>query len=190
MNRIVSIVLIFTLTGLVGCGHNPPSENPPTASNPSQNVARNAQIIRTATAQAVSLGLTIYANQDRRAEALIVANKISGMVEFTALPYINGTSGVSSAAANGFLTGQFVDLPSEVQSIISLAAIILDTYLPAPSADTVLSAEQLSYVRAFFQGLNDGSEQFSAKPPAQRAAPGLLERAAPASKPAWFNTDK
>ncbi len=187
MNRIASLVLLFALAG---CSHTAPSTNPPIASNPptsDPNAARNAQIIQTATTQAVSLGLTIYANEGHRADALIIANKISQMVGATALPYLNGTSGVSSAAVNGFLTGQFVNLPPEAQSIASLAAIILDTYLPAPSANSVLDADQLSYIKASFQGLNDGAAQFSAHPPAERAVPKAYTPRE-VSRALWFNT--
>ncbi len=185
MKNITSLALILCLCG---CSHSGSNSTPPTTTV-DDNAARNAQIIRIATTQAVSLGLNVYANEGHRVDALMIAQKIQDIVSSSALPYLNGTSGATSAAVNGFLNGQFVGLPDEAQSFISLAAMILDSYLPAPSATAVLDANQLLYIKAFFNGLNDGAAQFSANPPAERAVP--MARAVRArSTASWFNTAK
>lgn len=205
---VASLILAFCL---FGCGSStPPATTEPVTSVPvtttpvtttppvttttpvfvpDPNAARNAAIIQTATAQAVALGLNVYAGEGHAADAMTIATKMKEIVSTTALPYLSGTQGASSSAINGFLNGQFVTLPSEAQSILSLAAVLLDTYLPAPSANALLDADQLSYVRAFFQGLNDGSAQYIANPPAATAtvkAVTVREK----STAAWFNPNK
>lgn len=192
---------LFLLVCLFGCGSTPQAPVPPVSTTPTTpvpttpeapvfvpdpNAARNASIIQTATTQAVALGLSVYANEGHAADALTIATKMKELVGTTALPYLNGTSGATSAAVNGFLNGQFVSLPSEAQSIASLAAILLDTYLPAPTANAVLDADQLSYIKAFFQGLNDGAAQYIANPAA--IPKSALKRGTGAG--AWFNPTK
>ncbi len=188
-----SIAVLCLVVALSGC-HNPfhspaPVSTVPGTTTSDPNAARNAQIIQVATAQAVALGLNVYANEGHRDEALVIATKIKEMVGSSALAYLNGTTGASSAAVNTFMNSQFVNLPGEAQSFISLAATLLDTYLPAPSANSVIDADQLSYIKAFFQGLSDGATQFAANPPAVKAVPNA-KAVRQKSVAAWFNTAK
>lgn len=195
--KIASLAFVILLTGC-GTASAPTTTTPATTASTTTvdpTAARNASIIQIATAQAVALGLNVYANEGNQAEAVDIANKIKELVSATALPYLNGTTGATSAAINGFMNGQFVTLPSEAQSFISLAAALLDNYLPAPSATTVLNADQLTYIKAFFQGLNDGATQFLVNPP---TAPATVTPAKPAavkkdvmrSTAMWFNSSK
>lgn len=193
--KLASLTLVLLL---VGCGNTGPVSTTPTTAGPvtttivvtaDPNAARNASVIQIATAQAVALGLNVYSNEGHSADALLIATKIKELITTGALPYLNGTSGASSAAVNTFINGQFVTLPSEAQSFISLAAVLLDQYLPAPSANSVLDSDQLLYIKAFMQGLSDGAAQFSADPPAAPATPkAAVPRAI--SKAAWFNPKK
>lgn len=195
-----SVLFLATMVAFTGCGStntqptvpvNTPITTPVATVLPQSdpNAARNAAVIQIATSQALALGLNVYANEGHAAEATMIAQRIKDLVTSSALPYLNGTSGASSSAVNGFLNGQFVTLPSEAQSLISLAATLLDSYLPAPSANTVLNDDQLRYVKAFFNGLNDGAAQVIANPP---AAPLVAKPKAVQAKStaAWFNTTK
>ncbi len=183
-----SLATLTLVLALVGCGGSSTPPGTPPVTNTDQ-AARNAEIIRVATAQAVALGLNVYAGQGHNADAMVVAQKVKDLVATTALPYLTGASGATSAAVNGFLNGQFVNLPSIAQDFISLSAMVLDHYLPAPSADSILDATQLSYITAFFNGLNDGATQFIANPPAVKPVPSpKIEH--PRSTAAWFNVSK
>ena len=125
------------------------------------NAPRNALIIKTATTQSISLGLGLLTTAKQKSEVDLIAGKVNQVVSSSILPYLNGTSGATSAGVNGFVNGQFVDLPAEARTLISLAAMLLDQYLPAPSADSVMNPDQLLYVKAFFQGVVDGTSRFS-----------------------------
>ncbi len=155
----IATVCLITLTG---CGSKPPA--PPTegtTTTPDATVVRNAELIHLATTEALAIGLSVY-SKSHPGEAADIASKIREITSTTALAYLNGTSGASAAAVNGFLNSQFVTLPPDAVNSIALAAALLDSYLPAPSASTILSEAQLSYIKAFVQGLNDGSVQFLA----------------------------
>lgn len=197
MKSVSILILLVALTATSGCGTSGTTPTTPvttpttttvvTQSDP--NAVRNASVIQIATAQAVALGLNVYANEGHAAEALLIAQKMKELVSTSALPYLNGTSGASSSAVNAFLNGQFVTLPDEAQSLIALAATLLDSYLPAPSANAVLDADQLLYVKAFFNGLNDGASQIVSNPP---VAPAVAKPKSVQAKStaAWFNTNK
>ena len=195
MKHVSIFILIAALCAAPGCGNKTGSDAPvttvPTTTtiNTDPNAARNASIIRIATAQAVQLGLNVYSNEGHKTEALLIAEKIKTLIGSGALPWLNGNSGASSAAVNTFMNGQFVTLPSEAQDLISLAASLLDSYLPAPSANAVLDSNQLLYVQAFFNGLTEGATQFAGDPPAAPAVPKARSIRA-RSTAAWFNTQK
>ena len=121
--------------------------------------------------------------------AIHPAAKIKTLVTGSALPYLNGSSSATSAAINGFISSQLVTLPGEAQSLISLAAVVLDNYIPAPSASTVLSVDQLAYVKAFFDGLNDGASNFATASLSTVATPAKPAARA-VSNAAWFNVTK
>lgn len=185
---VVPALAILLCLGITGCGNTPVTGTAPTVSV-DQNAARNAQAIQFATSQSVTLALSVYAAEGHGPEALDIATKIKGLVTATALPYLDGASGASSAAVNGFIGSQFVTLPAQAQGFISLAAAVLDTYLPAPSANAVMDATQLLYVKAFFNGLNDGASQFSLNSP--NAVPAKPAAGAKDVTPgAWFNVVK
>ncbi len=168
MRIVKTLALCLALSiAATGCGKpasNQPipgigSTTPPAAPDPA--VARNAEIIHLATSESVSIGLSVYA-KSHPAEAANIATKIKEISGTTALAYLNGSSGASSAAVNGFLNSQFVALPPDATQLIALAAALLDQFLPAPDAATFLTDAQFTYLKAFFQGLNDGAAQYLA----------------------------
>ncbi len=159
MKKLAIVLCLILACAAPGCKKPTAPTTPPTSTDPS--IATNAEIIHLATSEALSIGLNVYA-RSHPAEAAAIATKIKEIASTNALAYLNGTSGASSAAVNGFLNSQFVTLPPEATQLIALAAALLDAYLPAPTADTILSAAQYSYLKAFVQGLSDGSAQFLA----------------------------
>ncbi len=179
-------VLALILEMSIGCGHSP---TPPIISNSTgqtDTVAKNAQLIRLAASQSVALGLSAYASDGHQAEAVAIATKMRAIVTSSALPYFAGATGAPSAMINAFINGQFVELPGIAQSVIGFAASILDSYVPAPAAGAYLSADQVTYIKAFFQGLDDGAVQFLASPlPATKAMSKDAPVAIPNGK--WFN---
>lgn len=155
-------VLLLSFTP--SCKHTTPAPTPPSTGTPPvvvtdpATIAKNSDLIRLSTTEAISLGLSLYAKSNPQL-AGVIATKMQG-IDAALLAYLNGSSGASAAAVNAFLNGQFVDLPPEIRNIIALAASLLDNYLPAPSADALLGAAQYAYIKAFVQGLTDGSAQF------------------------------
>jgi len=161
MRNVMALALVIVLAG---CGDGGGITTPGTTTS-EPVVDRNSRVIKVATTQAVALGLRVYANGGHQKDAPIIALKIKEIIRASITPYLNSTSGASTAAVNGFLSGQFVSLPDQVKELIALAASMLDAYLPVPTADAVLNPEHLSYIKSFFAGLNDGCEQFLLNPP-------------------------
>ncbi len=75
----------------------------------------------------------------------------------------------------------FSHIPTEASGFISLAASALDQFLPVPSADGYLSAEQVSYLKAFFTGVSSGADAYLVGNPAKSYR-------APRAPGQWFKT--
>ena len=159
MNRHLLCTALVLVLFTPACKHATPTDPSTNAAPDAAAIQRNSNLIQLSTTEAISLGLSLYGKSQPQL-AQMIATKLQEISSTTALAYLDGQSGASSAAVNGFLNAQFVDLPPEVKSIIALAASLLDAYLPAPTATTILSPTQYTYLRAFFQGLTDGSAQF------------------------------
>ncbi len=160
MNRLL-LCAVLLLPFTPACKLTTPTPGTPPSTNTAPDaatIAKNSDLIRLSTTEAISLGLSLYAKNNPQL-AGVIATKMQG-IDTALLAYLNGQSGASSAAVNGFLNGQFVDMPPEIKNIIALAASLLDAYLPAPAADTLLGPAQYAYLKAFTQGLTDGSAQY------------------------------
>lgn len=188
-NFVLTAALVLALSPILGCGKPLPPPAPgttPSTSAAPDPTASNAALIRAATAESLTVGLSFYAGQGHDKEAAIIAAQIKDFSNATALAYLNGTSGATTAAVNGFLGAQIVSLPPDAANLIHLAATVLDALpeMSAPTVTTVLSPAQLSYLTAFFQGLSDGSTQYLAGIQPSAAAKAKDQ---PKAVGAWFN---
>lgn len=163
MKVFTRVCLALMVLSLLGCGGGTPPvvipPNPPpvnTDPNPPPN-QNTLALIQSATSATVSAGLAFYA-KDHPDEAAKIAKEIKDIVDTVVMPYLNGsTTGISSAAINAILTNNFAGLPQIAKDLITLAATLLDSYLPAPDPGTFLSDAQVAYVKAFFNGLSTGA---------------------------------
>lgn len=149
------LVLSFT-----GCGTPTP---PPVPTDPGTTTGANpttVALIQSATAKTVSVGLAFYATKNAE-EAKKVAAQIQSIVATTVLPYLNGATGLSSSVVDAVLKQNFINLPGLAKDVIALAATLLDSYIPAPS-EVLMSAANVAYMKAFFNGLNQGCADFLA----------------------------
>lgn len=103
----------------------------------------------------------VYFGSDNPEEAKRIALEVQSIVITNVLPYLDGATGISSAIVDAFLKQSFVHLPQIVKDIISTAAVILDQYVPIPGA-SALSANSISYIKAFFKGLSEGCADYAA----------------------------
>lgn len=82
----------------------------------------------------------------------------------TFLAYLNGDHVGSSQVVNETMnTTLFTNVPPDVKMAILAASAVLDLYLPAPDSGTVMSADQIDYLRAFVTGLKNGVKDFNTK---------------------------
>lgn len=142
---LVSILAVFS-----GCAFNKPS--------PATVVA----IINVGTDEALVISLQQWEQKDRY-NTKKAATDISAVVTNVLIPYLDNNKNLASNALNTILTDNLItipDIPNSIKSAIQLSAVILDDYLPAPTASTYLTADQISYVRAFLTGLQTGSNQY------------------------------
>lgn len=157
-----------------------------------QPVVSTETDITIGTESAVLVGLTALSVANPGL-ARIVATALSAVANGAALPYLHGTEGavgaVSSAAINSALAAQCVSLPAEAQVLVTIAAGVLDEYLPIPGAATYLSPAHVAYLEDFFKGISNGCADFSggryaAESHAQRTVGGhWLNLKALAAKP-------
>lgn len=176
-NIFVAIAFLLAMAlPISGCAK--PSGNGGSTSDNGPSPVVVASLINIGTSSAVNLGLEQWSKKDAGI-AKTTANDIHSVVSEVVLPYLNNNTGLSSAAINTLLKDKIVNLPNmpmDVQNAIVLAATLLDSYLPAPSATTYLNPDQISYIKAFLTGLDSGCQQYLAgipPPPAPKLNKGI-----------------
>ncbi len=184
---VLSLALLLSLSIFTpGCGNSTPSApstNPgtTTASGPTQDqINANCTEIAMLTSNSINIALSGYAAADPVA-AKAVAAQIQTIVLGTLIPYLKGSGHTESDAINALLKQNFVTLPGIVASGISVAASILDHYLPVPGPNTFLSTAEVQYVTCFVQSVSDGAGLFIG---GTKARADLKVQAAPG---AWLN---
>lgn len=171
---IFCLTILFGVLPISGCHHatpTPPSNGTPTVDQPNPTIVG---IIKITTSEGVNFGLSQVAKADNgknRDQIVAVATHVRGIISDTVIPYLDGNGNVSSAVVNSILKEQlFADsVPAEVQQFITLAASILDLYVPVPDVNTALTVAQKAYVRSFFVGLISGCDSFLTNQPAKKS---------------------
>lgn len=164
-------------TGSNATGTAPASSN----SGSSFNIqpAQIAALINIGTSQALSFGLGQWKDT---ASATLAATQIKSLIAGTVQPYLSGSQSVPSDIVNTILKDQlFTTIPVQAQLLITGAASFLNGYLQPPSANTFLSADEVSYLQAFFNGLSSGSDLYLSGHPA-KSMPKM-----PRGEPRWLN---
>lgn len=160
------LALCFTLT-FTGCGTagggstGGTGTGTPPPSNPNKPLILMG--ITTGTEIATNQGLILLA-KSKPAVALETATALKRAIDTVLTPYLNGASTVpiTSAALHELLNSSlFTGVDPTIRQAIAAAGAILDAYLPAPTASSYLSADQLDYVHAFLNGISKGCGDFS-----------------------------
>jgi len=140
----------FALLGFTGC---PASKYDPTP----EQITKNSDKIRAGTQKAVAYGMKQWAIKNPEL-AKQVATQLVKNIDEVVMPYLDNSQGVASSVLEAFIQQKMTkDLPADVQNLISMAAAVLDAYLPAPAPDKYLKAWQLGYLKAFLQGVSQGA---------------------------------
>ena len=92
-----------------------------------------------------------------------IATAASTNISTNILPYLNnGATLLTSAEIETYLqTAMFDKLPDEVKTAVVAAFAVLDLYLPIPDSKTYLTADQIKLISAFFQGVQQGCDEFN-----------------------------
>lgn len=140
------VMALFVVLFLSGCASTP-------AVNP-------MALIHNGASAASIVGLTAYGKKHQE-DAAMVAKIVKTIVENDVLPYLNDNAmQISSDALNILLSQKFNSLSPEIKAFISVAAGVLDAYLPVPKVGTLLNVDQVCYLKAFFTGLDEGTAAF------------------------------
>lgn len=126
----------------------------------SDNSALIKRTLQTAGEQGAKLGLKKWAEKhpDAAKEAAVA---LSRNIDEKILPYLNGdVLGASDQVSELIDSSLFNGVPDEVKMGIQAAAVVLDLYLPIPSATENLNADHVAFLKAFMAGLKDGCDSF------------------------------
>ena len=111
--------------------------------------------VQSITSGVVQLGFSVWAGKNPTQAAAVAAQVSQGCD--TALDYLRNNSGAATTVLDAVMQAKLTDnLPPEIQDMIVAAAGILDTVLPAPGPDTILTQAQLAYAVGFVQGVKNG----------------------------------
>jgi len=107
-----------------------------------------------------AFGLKKWGEKDP-ASAKECATALSANIKGVLIPYLDGQNLPSSAEVQAFINSSlFKNVNPAVKEAIVAASVALDAVLPIPKADTYLNADQVSYVKAFLTGLQQGCDQY------------------------------
>lgn len=105
-------------------------------------------------------GLKEWAKKDEPSAKECAASLTKNIKE-KLLPYLEGGNLPSSDQVQAFLSSSlFNGVKPEVKQAIILASMALDAILPIPSANAYLNADQVSYIKAFLEGVASGCDAF------------------------------
>jgi len=134
------------LTGLSGC------------EKPSPESIR--KMLKGAGENGAYYGLKEWAKKDEPS-AKECATALTKNIKEKLLPYLNGGNLPSSDQVQAFLSSSlFTNVKPEVKQAIVLASMALDAILPIPGANTYLTEDQVSYIKAFLEGVSEGCDAF------------------------------
>lgn len=174
VGRFVAMMfLICLLTVQSGCGSS--SQNAATGTDPTVSttpvtvdVAGNVNKIQNLTTAGINLSFIGFGQSSPDTVKLAATDAIAN-VQGTILPFLNGGGNLSASAVQALVQDKVLSkFPSALQSGIELAAATLDAVLPEPTSDQVLTANELAYLKAFWTGVVNGSQQYLAGAPASR----------------------
>jgi hypothetical protein len=105
-------------------------------------------------------GLKQWAKKDE-ASAKECAEALSTNITGTLIPYLDGGNLPSSEEVQAMLNSSlFKNVNPAVKDAIVAVSVALDAVLPIPKADSYLSKDEVSYIKAFLKGLADGCSRF------------------------------
>jgi len=145
-------VLAAVLMLAPGCGETPGSITP------QQQIEKTAQLINMGTSSATAIGLVAVPD---KAEADKVAVLIKEILSTSVLPILNGDEAGITAGLQKILTLDMFNDPklAKAKLILETAIPLLKTQLPADLLDKAtgkIRADVVAYVKAFFNGVNEG----------------------------------
>jgi hypothetical protein len=149
-------LLVFSLFLLAlapaGCTRKPVTE---------ETAIKRGNKIQDVTCIAVNYGLVQLAKKDK-ALADKTAAETRKYIQELVLPFLTNQEGISTLIVHQALEQKLLDqFSDDVRELISLAAVVLDQYIPAPAPDKYLSKEHVIYLTAFFKGLDEGCAKYS-----------------------------
>ncbi len=155
----VALSGILMLSGCSSGGGNPA----PTGTVVNTGKPIIVAAIQSASELATNSGLIALAKSNP-ASASEAATNLVTVINTNLLPYLRGGSIGTSAIVHDLLnTSLLSNLNPIIASAIATAGAILDAYLPAPSAATYLSPDEVDYIVAFLSGVSKGCTDFQTK---------------------------
>lgn len=107
-----------------------------------------------------AFGLKKWAEKEPAA-AKEAATALTANIIGTLIPYLDGGKLPSSSEVQAIITSSlFKNVNPAIKDAIIACSVALDAVLPIPSADTYLTADQVSYVKAFLTGVKQGCDQY------------------------------
>lgn len=154
---LVSFVFLVSMPAIMtGCGDGKVKEIE------EKNRDKILKILQMAARRGAIEGLKAWAKKDEAA-AKEAAEALARNLKDEILPYLDGEELHTSAEVNEFINSSlFKDIPDEVKDAIVAAAVVLDIYLPIPSAENLKEVHK-AYLKAFLSGLQEGSSAFLGK---------------------------
>lgn len=166
--RYVSLVVVAMLIAAVGCER-------PVKTQP--EIVRG---IRTGTQAATTVGLNYLDKKDHKV-CVKTAEELNKMIVEVVLPYLNNEAvTAATTVVEEVLKEKFFDkLDENIKLAIVSAATILDVYIRLPDPSQKLTEAELAYMKAFFEGVAAGADDFIMKP-------GAVVRDVGPKKRGWF----
>lgn len=107
-----------------------------------------------------NFGLKKWAEKDP-GSAKECATALAANIKGVLIPYLDGGNLPASSEVQAFISSSlFKGVNPAVKEAIVAASVALDAVLPVPKADTYLTAEHISYIKAFLTGLQQGCDQY------------------------------
>ena len=163
MKRASMLLAFALLVLLTGCAPPKPDDQ-----------KKIVVMIRQVAESGSNLGLNYLDKKDHKA-AVKTAEEMNKTIVEVVLPYLNGEAvSATSFAVNELLQEKFFSkLDENVKLTIVAAAAVLDTYLTPPDPTKHLSEAELAYIKAFFEGVAAGTDDFLKKPAVTMKVPNV-----------------
>jgi len=146
MRKSIALIVLVTLTFLSGC-------NKPDKSTIIKSLYTTSKI-------ATDFGLEKW-YKTKPDGSVECAKTLMKNIDEVLLPYLNGGTLPTSTEVQTFLKSSlFKNVDPEIKDILKTASLALDAFLPVPSSESYLTADEIDYIKSFLSGVKDGCKQF------------------------------